>query len=40
MRFKKSDGLNASEQVLAKLCEKSFLKLWTYRPLADFFHNT
>jgi hypothetical protein len=30
MRFKKSDGLNASERVLADLCEKSFLKLWTY----------
>ena len=30
MRFKKSEGLNASEQVLAELCEKSFLKLWTY----------
>jgi hypothetical protein len=30
MRFKKSEGLNASERVLAELCEKSFLMLWTY----------
>jgi hypothetical protein len=30
MRFKKSEGLNASERVLAELCEKSFLRLWTY----------
>jgi hypothetical protein len=30
VRFKKSEGLNGSEQLLAELCEKSFLKLWTY----------
>lgn len=30
MRFKKSQGLNKSEQLLAKLCERSFLYLWTY----------
>lgn len=30
MRFKKSRGLTSSEQVLAELCEKSFLRLWTY----------
>jgi hypothetical protein len=30
MRFKRSEGLTASEQVLARLCDDSFLKLWTY----------
>ncbi len=30
MRFKKSEGLTASEQMLAELCDKSFLQLWTY----------
>ena len=30
MRFKKSEGLTASEQMLAQLCDKSFLQLWTY----------
>jgi hypothetical protein len=30
MRFQRSEGLTASEKVLAELCDKSFLKLWTY----------
>lgn len=30
MRFRKSDGLTESEAILARLCERSFLKLWTY----------
>jgi hypothetical protein len=30
MRFQRSEGLTASEQVPAELCDKSFLKLWTY----------
>ncbi|MET4803609.1 hypothetical protein [Bradyrhizobium sp. LB11.1] len=30
MRYKRSEGLTASEQVLAELCDQSFLKLWTY----------
>ena len=30
MRFRKSEGLNASEKLLAELCEQSLLKLWTY----------
>jgi hypothetical protein len=30
VRFRKSVGLNASERLLAELCEQSFLKLWTY----------
>jgi hypothetical protein len=30
MRFKRSDGLTASEQLLAQICDRSFLKLWTY----------
>jgi hypothetical protein len=30
MRFKKSQGLTISEQILAELCEKTFLRLWTY----------
>ena len=30
MRYKKSEGLTASEAVLSALCEKSFLSLWTY----------
>ncbi|MET4236560.1 hypothetical protein ABIA85_009876 [Bradyrhizobium sp. LA6.10] len=30
MRFKKSEGLTASEKMLAELCENSFLQLWTY----------
>lgn len=30
MRFEKARGLTASEKVLADLCEKSFLSLWSY----------
>ncbi|UWU66097.1 hypothetical protein [Bradyrhizobium sp. NC92] len=30
MRFKRSEGLTPSEKLLAELCDKSFLKLWTY----------
>lgn len=30
MRFQRSEGLTASEKVLAELCDKSFLKMWTY----------
>jgi hypothetical protein len=30
VRFRKSEGLNPSEKLLAELCEQSFLKLWTY----------
>jgi hypothetical protein len=30
MRFKRSEGLTPSEQILARLCDESFLKLWTY----------
>lgn len=30
MRFKKSEGLTESEAILARLCERSFLQLWTY----------
>lgn len=30
MRFRKSQGLTASEAILAELCERSFLRLWTY----------
>lgn len=30
MRFRKSEGLTASEALLAGLCERSFLQLWTY----------
>ena len=30
MRFTKSTGANESESILADLCEKSFLTLWTY----------
>ena len=30
MRFRKSEGLTASEQALAGLCDKSFLQLWSY----------
>ncbi|UWU75991.1 hypothetical protein N2603_39720 [Bradyrhizobium huanghuaihaiense] len=30
MRFKRSEGLTASENLLAELCDRSFLKLWTY----------
>src|ERR1700730_2222658 len=30
MRLKKSQGVPISERVLAELCEKSFLRLWTY----------
>lgn len=30
MRFRKSEGLTASEALLAELCERSFLQLWTY----------
>jgi hypothetical protein len=30
MRFRKSEGLTESEAILASLCERSFLKLWTY----------
>jgi hypothetical protein len=32
----KSDGVNDSERLLADLCEKSFLKLWSYpNPFKD-----
>lgn len=30
MRFKRSKGLTPSERMLAELCDRSFLKLWTY----------
>lgn len=30
MRFRKAQGLTVSEKILAELCEKSFLRLWTY----------
>lgn len=30
MRYKRSAGLTPSEQILAELCDRSFLKLWTY----------
>jgi hypothetical protein len=30
MRFTKARGLTASEKVLAELCERSFLSLWSY----------
>ncbi|WP_142235842.1 hypothetical protein [Allostella humosa] len=30
MRFEKSEGLTESEAILAQLCERSFLRLWTY----------
>ncbi len=30
MRFEKGRGLTPSEQILADLCEQSFLQLWTY----------
>lgn len=30
MRYRKSQGLTPSEVILSELCEKSFLKLWTY----------
>jgi len=30
MRFRKSQGLTTSEKLLADLCERSFLRLWTY----------
>ncbi len=30
MRFRKSGGLTESEEILARLCERSFLTLWTY----------
>lgn len=30
MRFKRSFGLTESERLLADLCERSFLRLWTY----------
>lgn len=30
MRYQKSHGLTASETILAELCERSFLQLWTY----------
>lgn len=30
MRFKRSEGLTPSEQLLAEICDRSFLKLWTY----------
>ena len=34
MRFTKSQGLKISEQVLAELCKRSFLRLWTYPNLS------
>src|SRR5436853_2185447 len=30
MRFRKAQGLTTSEKVLSALCERSFLRLWTY----------
>lgn len=30
MTFRKSEGLIESEAILARLCERSFLQLWTY----------
>ncbi len=30
MLFKRSEGLTPSERLLAELCDRSFLKLWTY----------
>jgi hypothetical protein len=30
MRFRRSEGLTESEQLLAGLCDDSFLRLWTY----------
>ena len=30
MRFRRSEGLTPSERVLAELCDRSFLRLWTY----------
>lgn len=30
MRFKKSQGLTPSEEILSDLCDKSFLSFWTY----------
>ncbi|MBI5314237.1 MAG: hypothetical protein HZB28_14210 [Methylocystis sp.] len=30
MRFRRSEGLTPSERILAELCDRSFLKLWTY----------
>jgi len=30
MRFKRSEGLTPSERLLAEICDRSFLKLWTY----------
>lgn len=30
MRFRRSEGLTPSERVLSELCDRSFLKLWTY----------
>ena len=30
MRFRRSEGLTESEKILADLCDRSFLKLWTY----------
>lgn len=34
MRFQKSEGLTSTERVLSELCEKSFLRLWTYPNLS------
>ncbi|ALV26468.1 hypothetical protein [Pannonibacter phragmitetus] len=30
MRYKKSEGLTKSEEILSSICERSFLSLWTY----------
>ena len=30
MRFKKAAGLTASEKVLADICDRSFLSVWSY----------
>ena len=30
MEIKKSQGITATEKLLADLCEQSFLKLWSY----------
>ena len=34
MQFKKGRGLTASEKILSELCERSFLRLWTYPNLS------
>ena len=39
MEIKKSEGLTRTEKYLAKLCERTFLKLWSYpNPIKDDGH--